>query len=107
MNETQNNQYEVLKEKAKQAVQNVFTDPVTVLQIEKNILLLKKESARIPENRSFFTTSVNFHDMSFSVGHYDMDLEESLADFKERVANSWFNPDVDMPASQPLKPIKQ
>lgn len=97
MNEELNNHYEALMEKAEIAVQNIYSAPVEVVGFQKNVLLLKKLSAHIPDEQAYLTICVNFFDMLFYWGHYDMDVDTAGNDFKRRVAESNFSLEGSLP----------
>ena len=63
----------------------------------KNVILLKRHNVPF-KTKAFMTVKVNYHDMSFHEGDYDMNFDEAVKNFYKRVEVSTFNPKFDTPA---------
>lgn len=95
MNSEQKSHCDNLMLKAKELAESKFS--ATFVAVGKNVLLLRKKSAGLT-SRAFLTIKVNLHNMSFHDGHYDMDFDNAIENFKGRVEDSSFNPKLDTPA---------
>lgn len=95
MNKDLKAHYESLMLKAIELAESKFS--ATFVAVGKNVLLLRKKSVGLT-SRTFLTIKVNLHTMSFHHGHYDMDFDGAIENFKGRVNDSSFNLTLDAPA---------
>jgi hypothetical protein len=63
----------------------------------RNVILLKRHNVPF-KTKAFMTVMVNYHDMTFHEGDYDMNFNEAVKNFYKRVEVSTFNPKFDTPA---------
>lgn len=95
MNTGTKTHYENLMMTAQAKVATVF-DGVFVTG-KKNIILIRRNTTTFTK-QPFATLKVNYHDMTFHGGNYDMSFDEAVEDFKQRVSVSTFNIKFDVPA---------
>ncbi len=83
-----------LKAQAIAAAESHF-DAVAI-ECQKNVLLMKKKTSTFT-NKPFFTIKVNYHDIGFHDGHYDIAFDEAVDNFRARVKDSCFSVHNDTP----------
>lgn len=91
---TQPEKYHALLDQARAKAEDKFES--VFVTGRKNVILLRRKSAKLNDN-PFMTIKINFHDLSFHHGCYDMDFDVAVKNFQDRAAESYFNVEYDVP----------